>query len=188
VLNLFEKGSVYKPRHIESLLLAFPGRRFWLVGDSGEHDPETYAQIWHDQNPIKTAENLQPEAAPAGQEPLPVHGSSGAPPAEARAARGRVDRILIREVPGADNSDARWTRVFAGIPDTCWMTFSAASELDALLGDAEIDAAGVDAQLDGWGRTLAPEPEEEEGHGNGGRAAALRQAQPTELGAETPVS
>jgi phosphatidate phosphatase APP1 len=28
--------QAYKPRHIERLLRAFPARRFWLVGDSGE--------------------------------------------------------------------------------------------------------------------------------------------------------
>jgi phosphatidate phosphatase APP1 len=30
---------------IESILRAFPRRRFILIGDSGEQDPETYAQI-----------------------------------------------------------------------------------------------------------------------------------------------
>eukprot|EP01051_Picozoa_sp_SAG22_P007820 SAG22_NODE_565_length_9046_cov_142.250475_8_plen_491_part_00 len=45
LLNLFEKGTSYKPRHIDGIITKFPRRRFWLVGDSGEKDPETYGSI-----------------------------------------------------------------------------------------------------------------------------------------------
>src|SRR5690606_35970024 len=35
----------HKLSAIENLLLAFPGRRYVLVGDSGEADPEIYGEI-----------------------------------------------------------------------------------------------------------------------------------------------
>ncbi len=41
-LNLFEKPEDYKLPAIEALLRRFPKRRFLLVGDSGEKDPEVY--------------------------------------------------------------------------------------------------------------------------------------------------
>ncbi len=43
--NLFESGEVYKPETIEPLLLRFPKRRFLLIGDSGESDPEAYGEL-----------------------------------------------------------------------------------------------------------------------------------------------
>jgi hypothetical protein len=45
VLNLFGSQQEYKTRAIEEILAALPGRRFVLVGDSGEQDPEVYAGI-----------------------------------------------------------------------------------------------------------------------------------------------
>ena len=45
IQNLFETGLVTKPIQIEPILRAYPQRRFILVGDSGEHDPEAYALI-----------------------------------------------------------------------------------------------------------------------------------------------
>ena len=44
-LNLFEDPLEYKPGVIEPILKAFPHRRFVLVGDSGEKDPEIYGQL-----------------------------------------------------------------------------------------------------------------------------------------------
>ncbi len=44
-LDLFAKAEKYKPRLIEPILLRFPHRRFVLVGDSGERDPEIYGQL-----------------------------------------------------------------------------------------------------------------------------------------------
>ncbi len=43
--NLFEEGEVHKIPAIESILSDYPGRRFILVGDSGERDPEIYGEI-----------------------------------------------------------------------------------------------------------------------------------------------
>jgi len=46
VMNLLKKGTQTKPAQIEPILARFPQRRFILVGDSGEQDPEVYAQIF----------------------------------------------------------------------------------------------------------------------------------------------
>ena len=43
--NLFKSGEETKPQQIEALLQRFPNRKFILVGDSGEQDPEVYAQM-----------------------------------------------------------------------------------------------------------------------------------------------
>ena len=45
VLNLFQSPEAYKPGVIEPLLERFPQRRFVLVGDSGERDPEIYGAL-----------------------------------------------------------------------------------------------------------------------------------------------
>ena len=45
ITNLFKKGTETKPLQIEPLLRAYPARRFVLVGDSGEQDPEVYAAL-----------------------------------------------------------------------------------------------------------------------------------------------
>ena len=43
--NLFTRPDVYKTGAIEDLLRRFPKRRFVLVGDAGERDPEIYAGL-----------------------------------------------------------------------------------------------------------------------------------------------
>ena len=45
LLDLFAPGRETKPRQIEPLLERFPERHFVLVGDSGEQDPEVYADL-----------------------------------------------------------------------------------------------------------------------------------------------
>jgi phosphatidate phosphatase APP1 len=45
VLNLFKDGTKTKPPQIIALLRAYPKRKFILIGDSGEKDPETYAPL-----------------------------------------------------------------------------------------------------------------------------------------------
>lgn len=45
--NLFKKGTETKPAQIEPILKRFPKRKFVLVGDSGEQDPEVYAGIYN---------------------------------------------------------------------------------------------------------------------------------------------
>jgi len=44
-LGLFASPEPYKIAVIEELLARFPGRRFVLVGDSGERDPEIYGDL-----------------------------------------------------------------------------------------------------------------------------------------------
>ena len=45
LLNLFKKGTETKPEQIKPLLQRFPDRKFILIGDSGEQDPEVYGEI-----------------------------------------------------------------------------------------------------------------------------------------------
>jgi phosphatidate phosphatase APP1 len=45
LLELFKKGTETKPVAIKKLLRAYPGRKFVLVGDSGEQDPEVYTKL-----------------------------------------------------------------------------------------------------------------------------------------------
>jgi len=45
VLKLFESSRESKPPVIEKILRDFPGRRFVLVGDAGESDPEIYREV-----------------------------------------------------------------------------------------------------------------------------------------------
>lgn len=43
--DLFRPGSATKPPALRALLERYPRRRFVLVGDSGEEDPEVYAEL-----------------------------------------------------------------------------------------------------------------------------------------------
>ncbi len=45
LVNLFKKGTDTKPLQIEPILQAYPNRKFVLIGDSGEQDPEVYIGI-----------------------------------------------------------------------------------------------------------------------------------------------
>lgn len=45
LFNLFKEGTETKPAAIERILNTFSGRKFVLVGDSGEKDPEVYASL-----------------------------------------------------------------------------------------------------------------------------------------------
>lgn len=44
-LNLFQKPQEYKTETIEPILLSLPGHPFFLIGDSGEKDPEAYTAL-----------------------------------------------------------------------------------------------------------------------------------------------
>lgn len=46
LLQLFADPVEYKRQHIEGILQKYPQRTFLLVGDSGEKDPEIYAEIY----------------------------------------------------------------------------------------------------------------------------------------------
>ena len=43
-LDILKPGRETKPPEIEAILTRYPGRRFILIGDSGEDDPEVYAE------------------------------------------------------------------------------------------------------------------------------------------------
>ncbi len=43
--NIFESPQTWKPTQIEPLMERFPKRRFILIGDSGEKDPEIYGAL-----------------------------------------------------------------------------------------------------------------------------------------------
>jgi phosphatidate phosphatase APP1 len=43
-----ESHAVHKPRQIRNILNAYPDLKFILIGDSGQHDPEIYAQVISD--------------------------------------------------------------------------------------------------------------------------------------------
>lgn len=43
--NLLKKGSKTKPPQIAAILNQYPGRKFVLIGDSGEEDPEVYTTV-----------------------------------------------------------------------------------------------------------------------------------------------
>ena len=86
-LGLFGSQQGYKSAAIERILADFPRRRFILVGDSGEQDPEIYG-------------------------------------AAARKHPEQVVRILIRNVDGSDQEDARFKAAFDAVPSDCWRVFS----------------------------------------------------------------
>ena len=48
IAHSIRPGKRVKVRHIRELLRRFPDRRFILVGDSGEADPETYGRLFRD--------------------------------------------------------------------------------------------------------------------------------------------
>jgi len=45
LLNLFKSGLETKPAQIEPILQHYPERKFILIGDSGEEDPEVYGEM-----------------------------------------------------------------------------------------------------------------------------------------------
>jgi phosphatidate phosphatase APP1 len=45
LFNLFKKGTETKPEQIIPILQRYPDRKFILIGDSGEQDPEVYGDI-----------------------------------------------------------------------------------------------------------------------------------------------
>jgi len=78
---------VHKLAAISRLLSDFPRRRFVLVGDSGEQDPEIYGEL-------------------------------------ARAHRGRIAAIFIREVTVARTDDARYAQALRDLPRELWTVFT----------------------------------------------------------------
>jgi len=91
-LELFHTSVDLKLDAIRRILTAFPHRRFILVGDSTQKDPEVYGQILLE--------------SPA-----------------------QVDRVLIRNVRGAEMSADRITAVFRDVPSDRWQLFDEPAEI-----------------------------------------------------------
>jgi hypothetical protein len=99
VLELFAKPDAYKASVIEPLLMRFPRRRFALVGDSGERDPEIYGALAR-RYPGQVARVLirdvtgEPATAPRYREAFrdlpPGIGQVFADPAEIAGAVGHI--------------------------------------------------------------------------------------------------
>lgn len=77
-IDFVRSSRDHKISSLSRLLTDFPSRRFTLVGDSGEADPEVYGEV-------------------------------------ARSFPGQVERILIRKVEGADNSETRFHHAFQDV-------------------------------------------------------------------------
>ena len=75
--GLFANPEKYKPTVIEPLLRQFPHRRFILIGDSGERDPEIYAALARKYPQQITAiyiRDVTGEPASAASDPRPTRG------------------------------------------------------------------------------------------------------------------
>jgi phosphatidate phosphatase APP1 len=92
IFDIAAKGADIKPPIIASIIDRYPARKFLLIGDSGEQDPEVYAGIF-------------------------------------KKYPGRIRSIWIRNVTAAKRDDARFAKVFAGIPAEKWRLFDEPSEL-----------------------------------------------------------
>jgi phosphatidate phosphatase APP1 len=77
---------------IGQLLSDFPRRRFVLVGDSGEQDPETYGDL-------------------------------------ARAHRGRIVAVLIRNVTGEGAQSPRYVEAMRDLPRRLWTVYDEPDQL-----------------------------------------------------------
>jgi phosphatidate phosphatase APP1 len=93
--NLLEPADAHKLAAIRDLLRRFPDRRFVLVGDAGERDPEIYGII-------------------------------------ARESPRRIERILIRRLPGDRMTEARWRRALGKAASKA-LAFEAVADLPAEL-------------------------------------------------------
>lgn len=89
----------YKRDNVARILSKFPKRRFILIGDSGQKDPEAYAQVYRD-HPDQVACIMIRK----------VEGTNA-----------RVER--------SKNDAARFEKTFKGIPKEKWVTFSDTAQL-----------------------------------------------------------
>jgi len=47
ILDFLKPSTEYKTKKIKNIIERYPAHQFILIGDSGEHDPEVYAKIYH---------------------------------------------------------------------------------------------------------------------------------------------
>ncbi len=92
ILDIAKPGADIKPPMLAEIVARYPRRRFLLIGDSGEQDPEVYADAM-------------------------------------RRYPGQIKAVWIRNVTAAKADDARFTKVFAGLPRDRWRLFDDPAEL-----------------------------------------------------------
>ena len=105
ILDLLDPPQKTKPPVIKDLLEAYPGRQFFLVGDTGECDPEIYGAIARTHS-----------------------GRIGHIYIRDVAAR------KVPDCAGVVEADQRMERAFAGLPADLVTVFADASELPKSIG------------------------------------------------------
>lgn len=98
-LRFFLGSRGFKAAAISEILADFPGRRFILVGDSGENDPEIYAELAK-AHPRQVMKILIREVFAAGAEPLARYRDTfkGLPPGSWQVFRN-ASEIQLRLLP-----------------------------------------------------------------------------------------
>lgn len=92
-IDFLGSSAEYKVETIADIIERYPGHRFTLIGDAGEHDPEVYAAIYS-----RYTDN--------------------------------VERILIRNITGADWTAARFAETFPYLPADRWIFFDDPEAID----------------------------------------------------------
>jgi phosphatidate phosphatase APP1 len=105
ILSLTVGTQKYKERELARLVKQLPQRKWVLIGDSTQKDPEAYA----------TAYKANPE--------------------KVRRIWIRVVEGVNETEEKRLNSEERFRAAFKGVPKEVWRTFREASELEALVGD-----------------------------------------------------
>lgn len=105
VISLTVGTQKYKERELARLVTQLPNRKWVLIGDSTQKDPEAYA----------TAYKANPEKVKR---------------IWIRVVKG-VNEMEEKRL----NSEERFRAAFKGVPTEVWKTFSEASELEALVGE-----------------------------------------------------
>lgn len=114
LFQLFSDPMSAKIAKIESILEKYPQRKFVLVGDTGERDPEVYGAICQ-QHPDAIEKVFLRDV------------TSDLPPEKVEAMneknRKKENGIVV-------NSPDRYPKAFAGVPESKWMIFKDASEIE----------------------------------------------------------
>ncbi|NLE71605.1 MAG: DUF2183 domain-containing protein [Actinomycetales bacterium] len=103
----FRSGREHKLTTLRRLLREFPERRWVLVGDDGQHDPQIYAQI-AEEHPGRVAVVAIRQLSPAEQ--VLAHGTPSAPREQQRAHPGAP--VVVR---GADGNALALALIDAGV-------------------------------------------------------------------------
>ena len=131
-LDLLQSQTATKIRAIEPLLTAFPERRFVLIGDSGEQDPEIYTEIARTHRPQIVAvfiRNVTGRAVGRCALPHLTTGTRGCAVSAVRAGgrtaahhggnQPRRRRLVTPAFPVRVNTQPRRLSTAAGRPKCC---------------------------------------------------------------------